>query len=104
MPELPEVETIARGVNRRVRGDRIVQAWFGKHPQTFKTPTSRQAKGPAGRTILAVHRTGKHIVFELGAGASAGATSERRGANANQATAPDAQWIVHLGMTGRLLV
>ena len=31
MPELPEVETIARGVNERVRGDRIVQAWFGSH-------------------------------------------------------------------------
>jgi formamidopyrimidine-DNA glycosylase len=103
MPELPEVETIARGVNRRVRGDRIVQAWFGKRPQTFKTPTSRQAKGLAGRTILAVHRTGKHIVFELGAGASAAATLEQGDANANQATAPDAQWIVHLGMTGRLL-
>jgi formamidopyrimidine-DNA glycosylase len=104
MPELPEVETIARGVNRRVRGDRIVRAWFGKRPQTFKTPASRQAKGLAGRTILAVHRTGKHIVFELGAGASTGATSERGGANANQAIGPDAQWIVHLGMTGRLLV
>ncbi len=112
MPELPEVETIARGVNRRVRGDRIVQAWFGKRPQTFKTPTSRQAKGLAGRTILSVHRTGKHIVFELSADAS-GVRQKSSGApsadtKANQATAPaaqsDAQWIVHLGMTGRLLI
>jgi formamidopyrimidine-DNA glycosylase len=120
MPELPEVETIARGVNRRVRGDRIVQVWFGKRPQTFKTPTSRQAKGLAGRTILAVHRTGKHIVFELGAEVS-GVRQQSAGipplpaknavkdgapaqVSANQATAPDAQWIVHLGMTGRLLV
>jgi len=91
MPELPEVETVARGVDKRVRGDRIVQAWFGKRPQTFKTPPARQAKGLEGRTILAVHRTGKHIVFELGAG----------NLKANNA---DAQWIVHLGMTGRLLV
>ena len=127
MPELPEVETVARGVNRRVHGDRIVQAWFGMRPQTFKTPTSRQAKGLAGRTILAVHRTGKHIVFELGAETNeaqqkpteiafppmtaksaamngAHATSQQGDALANQATAPDAQWIVHLGMTGRLLV
>jgi formamidopyrimidine-DNA glycosylase len=105
MPELPEVETIARGVNRCVRGDCIVQAWFGKRPQTFKTPPSRQAKGLAGCTILAVHRTGKHIVFELGAEASAtGATAPRDDGNENQVTAPDAQWIVHLGMTGRLLV
>ena len=130
MPELPEVETIARGVDRRVRGERIVQAWFGKRPQTFKTPPSQQARGLAGRTILAVHRMGKHIVFELGAETNraqqkpteiafppmtaksavmdgAPATAQQGNANANHATAPvaqsDAQWIVHLGMTGRLL-
>lgn len=116
MPELPEVETIARGVNKRVRGDRIVQAWFGKRPQTFKTPTSQQAKGLAGRTILDVHRTGKHIVFELGGeinGAqqkpmeSAFPTMTAKSAvidGAPGAGAAEAQWIVHLGMTGRLLV
>lgn len=100
MPELPEVETVARGLNQRVRGDRIVQAWFGNRPQTFKTPRARQAKGLAGQTILAVHRTGKHIVFELGAKARAASMPEPRG----DGTAADAQWIVHLGMTGRLLV
>jgi formamidopyrimidine-DNA glycosylase len=93
MPELPEVETIARGVHERVRGDRIVNAWFGSHREPFKTPASRQAKGLTQRVILAVHRTGKHIVFELGV--SDGAQS---------AATPQAQWIVHLGMTGRLLV
>ncbi len=90
MPELPEVETIAQGVDARVRGDRIVEAWFGSHREPFKTPPARQASGLEGRWILAVHRTGKHIVCELGA----------RGAD----SAVQAQWIVHLGMTGRLLV
>ncbi|MGA3129200.1 MAG: bifunctional DNA-formamidopyrimidine glycosylase/DNA-(apurinic or apyrimidinic site) lyase [Terracidiphilus sp.] len=111
MPELPEVETVARGVNKRVRGDRIVQVWFGNRPQTFKTPPARQAKGLAGRAILAVHRTGKHIVFELGTetGTAAGRRKQPgdtnpKQANTNQADKPDAQWIVHLGMTGRLLV
>lgn len=89
MPELPEVETIARGVHERIHGDRIVQAWFSSAPQTFKTPVARQFKGLAGRTVLSVHRTGKHIVCELGHSGAA---------------EPDAQWIVHLGMTGRLLV
>jgi formamidopyrimidine-DNA glycosylase len=65
MPELPEVETIARGVHERLRGDRIVEAWFGSHREPFKTPPGRQAKGLEGRAILAVHRTGKHIVCEL---------------------------------------
>lgn len=89
MPELPEVETIARGVDARVRGDRIAEAWFGSHREPFKTPAGRQAKGLEGRTILGVHRTGKHIVAELGVDGGG---------------KPDAQWIVHLGMTGRLLV
>src|SRR5579863_4561630 len=62
MPELPEVETIARGVNARVRGDQIVEAWFGSHREPFKNSPARQAKGLEGRTILEVHRAGKHIV------------------------------------------
>lgn len=91
MPELPEVETIARGVHERVRGDRIVQAWFSGLSEPFKTPVARQSKGLAGRAFLAVHRTGKHIVCELGAASRSDGQAE-------------AQWIVHLGMTGRLLV
>ena len=115
MPELPEVETIARGVNKRVRGDRIVQAWFASRKQTFKSPPARQAKGLAGRGILDVHRTGKHIVFELSAAADeirqrkAGIvipplTAKNAAKDGAPASEADAQWIVHLGMTGRLLV
>jgi len=89
MPELPEVETIARGVHERVRGDRIVQAWFGRHREPFKTPPAQQAAGLEGRIFLGVHRTGKHIVCELGP---------------SHTQESPAQWIVHLGMTGRLLV
>jgi formamidopyrimidine-DNA glycosylase len=96
MPELPEVETIARGVDERVRGDRIVQAWFCGHRESFKTQPGRQSKGLVGRVFLAVHRTGKHIVCELSA--ARGSLSEE------SAGKPGAQWIVHLGMTGRLLV
>lgn len=96
MPELPEVETIARGVDARLRGDRIVEAWFGSHREPFKTPPARQAKGLEGRTILAVHRVGKHIVCDLGAPCF--------GALGGRSTTAGAQWIVHLGMTGRLLV
>jgi formamidopyrimidine-DNA glycosylase len=92
MPELPEVETVARGVDARVRGDRIAEAWFSSYPQTFKTPQQAQARGLEGRTILEVHRTGKHLVYEL---SSYQVTGEAKA---------DAQWIVHLGMTGRLLV
>jgi formamidopyrimidine-DNA glycosylase len=112
MPELPEVETIARGVHERVRGDRIVQAWFGGHSEPFKTPPGRQAAGLEGRVFLGVHRVGKHIVCDLGPALrpvslpSTGA--QKRGTHTQPPSSlpadPEAQWIVHLGMTGRLLV
>src|SRR6202789_2203078 len=89
MPELPEVEPIASGVHARVQGDRIVEVWLGSHKEPFKTSPIKQAKGLEGRLCLAVPPTRKHIVCELGEMPSGPATS---------------QWIVHLGMTGRLLV
>lgn len=102
MPELPEVETIARGVDARVRGDRIESVWFGSHREPFKNPPGRQARGLEGRYFLAVHRTGKHIVCELGSGvAKSKAKPDAQNVDAENV---DAQWIVHLGMTGRLLV
>src|ERR1039457_6122583 len=104
MPELPEVETIARGVNARVRGDRIAEVWFGSHREPFKTPAVQQARGLEGLTILVVNRKGKHIVVELGSGA---ARSQHRNKPLDQDETidpPTAEWIVHLGMTGRLLV
>jgi formamidopyrimidine-DNA glycosylase len=116
MPELPEVETIARGVNLRMRGDLIVEAWFGSKREPFKTPAARQARGLEGRAILEVHRTGKHIVCELGtADESVRPHPGRKNKDAarvghpddgvpEQESTPNAQWIVHLGMTGRLLV
>lgn len=87
MPELPEVETIANGVNRRVRGETILSAWFSSYPQPFKTPPDEMASALPGMKIAAVRRVGKHIVMDL-----EGRAGERR------------QWLVHLGMTGQLLV
>src|SRR5580698_9775279 len=96
MPELPEVETIARGVHERVRGDRIADVWFGSHREPFKTPAATQAKGLEGRAIVGVERIGKHIVVRLGLFAK---TPAGKGRNT-----PGAEWVVHLGMTGSLLV
>ena len=96
MPELPEVETVARGVHRRVRGDRIVEVWFGSHREPFKSPPAEQARQLEGRIIVRVARAGKHIVCSLGAAA--------RPSSGKPSKVVEAQWIVHLGMTGRLLV
>jgi formamidopyrimidine-DNA glycosylase len=89
MPELPEVETIANGVHRRVRGDSIVSAWFSDYKEPFPTPPAEMEEALPGLRIAKVARVGKHIVFDLAA-------------KGGKKTA--VQWIVHLGMTGRLLV
>jgi formamidopyrimidine-DNA glycosylase len=88
MPELPEVETIARGLHQRVRGDVIQSVWIGSKPEPLKSGAAEITAALEGSTIARVERVGKHIVFEL--------TRNRRSA--------PAQWIVHLGMTGSMLV
>jgi formamidopyrimidine-DNA glycosylase len=88
MPELPEVETVANGVQARVRGEVIESVWLGSKPEPFKTDPAEMADALSGRRIERVYRVGKHIVFDLSGGDGRGGP----------------QWIVHLGMTGRLLV
>lgn len=95
MPELPEVETVANGVNERVKGQRIESVWLSSKPQTFKTPPAEMAELLRRRRIQRVRRVGKHIVFDL----ENDAVSRR-----STGRSPSLQWIVHLGMTGRLLV
>jgi formamidopyrimidine-DNA glycosylase len=106
MPELPEVETIARGVDARVRGDRIVDVWMGSHTEPFKSPPAQQAKGLTGRVIKSVERVGKHIVMRLNPPPTPSPKTPMSPAKAlPHAVVPAAgEWIVHLGMTGRLLV
>ncbi len=93
MPELPEVETIARGLAKRVTGDVVASVWLGQKKQSFKSPASEIAAALEKSRITAVHRMGKHIVFDLD-----------RGPAKTRGSSNKAQWIVHLGMTGSLRV
>ncbi len=92
MPELPEVETIARGVDSRVRGRTILSVWLGSKPEPFRATPAEIADALTDSTIERVHRVGKHIVVDL---------SRKNSKHPGNTTA---QWLVHLGMTGRLLV
>jgi len=87
MPELPEVETIANGVHARVSGQRILSVWTSGKPQTFKSPETEIAATLTGATIDSVRRVGKTIVMTV-----------------NRSASPQAEFLIHLGMTGRLLV
>ena len=88
MPELPEVETVANGVHQRVHGQTVRSVWTSNKPQTFKSPPELIANTLTGTRIARVHRVGKTVVMDL---------------EDNSGTL-SAQFLVHLGMTGRLLV
>ena len=97
MPELPEVETIVRGLERRVAGDTIESVWIGSRKQPLKSTAATIAANLEGKRVVRVHRAGKHIVFDLQAPT---AKSTKPAASRNDS----AQWVVHLGMTGRMVV
>ena len=37
MPELPEVETIAQGLAKRITGDVVQSVWLGEKPEPLKS-------------------------------------------------------------------
>src|SRR5262245_37209795 len=88
MPELPEVETIVRGLAPRLRGQRIESVWWSGRPLHLRRKVDlRGLRAVAvGHAVTAVGRTGKFILVALD-----GAT-------------PESGVVVHLGMTGRLRV
>jgi len=114
MPELPEVETIARGLAASVSGDVIESIWLGPKTEPLKSTAREIAATLEDSRIATVRRVGKHIVFDLvGRTPSSAKTQHPKSPRKESATTEgpttegpttDAQWIVHLGMTGRLQV
>ncbi len=84
MPELPEVETIVRGLRGCLPGRRILRVTLTEQ-RILRTPAARMARALEGAVVLAVERYGKHILFRMA-----------------RARAPF-WFIVHLGMTGQLV-
>lgn len=104
MPELPEVETIARGLQTRVAGDVIESVWLGSKPQTMKSPPAEIARTLEYTRIARIRRMGKHIVFDLERNGVARAPAPAKGRKHSPILGSASQWIVHLGMTGRMVV
>jgi formamidopyrimidine-DNA glycosylase len=111
VPELPEVETIARGLDKRVAGDTVESVWIGSRKQPLKSPAGVIAATLEGKRIVRVHRAGKHIVFDLEGASRASQTPTKKGTRRGRGQTRQAaslqgsaQWIVHLGMTGRMVV
>lgn len=68
MPELPEVETMARDLDRAVAGRRITGVRFPKSDVLREVGTRAHAKRVTGATIDHVWRRAKLLVIELSTG------------------------------------
>ena len=81
MPELPELETIVRGLRPRLLGRRFIRARL-RHRGLYRRGSLR-VPWLVGRLIAAVERIGKNALFRL---------------------EPSGLVVINLGMTGRLRV
>jgi formamidopyrimidine-DNA glycosylase len=93
MPELPEVETVVRGLRQSILGRTILSVRLGK-TDFIDDPVALEEHLP-GRRIEVIERFGKFMLLRLSAAAS------DAGVDANGDAAP-ASLLVHLGMTGQL--
>jgi len=94
MPELPEVETVVRGLQTALPGRSIISVRLGK-TDFIDDPVALGESLP-GRRIAAVERIGKFIHLQLAPAAPAPNGSDHSDAPSHL--------MVHLGMTGRLVV
>jgi formamidopyrimidine-DNA glycosylase len=83
MPELPEVEVIRRGLVPEVVGRRFLGVEVGPNSLRRQSPLAELRGVTCGRKILKLRRRGKYLLFDLEEGATL---------------------LIHLGMTGRLLL
>jgi formamidopyrimidine-DNA glycosylase len=86
MPELPEVETVARGLQKSVAGRRIVSVTLTK-TDFMDDPAAIERELP-GALIERVERFGKFMLLRL--------------ASQDDPVEMDRALLVHLGMTGNL--
>jgi formamidopyrimidine-DNA glycosylase len=83
VPELPEVETVRRGLDARVVGRRIEHVEIGRPRTVRRTSPRAVVDGLTGATITAARRRGKYLVGDLDTGDAV---------------------MIHLRMSGQLLV
>ncbi len=83
MPELPEVETVRRGMVSFVVGRRIDRVEVGRERTVRRTSPQALIDGLTGATITSIGRRGKYIVCQLDTGEAL---------------------MIHLRMSGRVLV
>ena len=83
MPELPEVELVAKSLDRLVKNRKIIAAELLRERLAPENPPAEFAGRLKNAAIMRVHRRGKHILFDLDNGSTL---------------------LTHLRMTGRFLL
>ncbi|MFW6127215.1 MAG: bifunctional DNA-formamidopyrimidine glycosylase/DNA-(apurinic or apyrimidinic site) lyase [Thermodesulfobacteriota bacterium] len=83
MPELPEVEVIRRGLAPRLLGRRFLSVKVGEKRLRQASAPQHLTRWLPGRRLERLQRRGKYLVFRLEGGVTL---------------------LIHLGMTGRLLL
>jgi formamidopyrimidine-DNA glycosylase len=68
MPELPEVETVRRGLQRHVAGRRIERVEVGRERSVRRTSREAVIAGLTGARVDAAERRGKYLVLPLDTG------------------------------------
>lgn len=68
MPELPEVETVRRGLARHLVGRTIERVEVGRQRVVRRTSREALIDGLSGTTVLAVERRGKYLLLPLDSG------------------------------------
>jgi formamidopyrimidine-DNA glycosylase len=100
MPELPEVETVTRGLRQTILGRRIVSIRLGK-TDFIDDPAALEQHLP-GRRIEAVERYGKFMLLRLSEKRSDEFAADNTAAATAAGTTTTPSLLVHLGMTGQL--
>lgn len=106
MPELPEVETIVRGLTGKIVGKTIERAEVRLAKIAVAPPRVRFARAVAGDRISAVRRRGKYAVLELASGRSLVTSLRMTGrlvvAMDGQSELPGTHLVLHFAGGGRL--
>jgi formamidopyrimidine-DNA glycosylase len=87
MPELPEVETVARGLREVLPGRRVVSVRLGK-TDFIDDPAALEQDLPGG-TFARIRRLGKYLLLDL---------------EPRRTPAEETSLLIHLGMTGKISV
>jgi formamidopyrimidine-DNA glycosylase len=94
VPELPEVETVARGLRLALPGRRILGVRLSSKTNFIEDPSALELRLP-GRVVSGIRRHGKLLLVDF---------EPRSGGSDADALAEPGALSIHLGMTGQIVV